>query len=177
LIYLFFIRFIHKKYGKYRIVIAWFAVPLEGGSKRSAESSIILGMKTILLVDDDQQVREFLRLALRRACYCVIEADCGVVALQMARLNLPDLIVSDIDMPGGDGASLLYEIRLDSELKSTQIVLMSGSLDLAARRKSMEQGADDFLAKPFSLQEFLSCVKARFNRASLSWPVVEKMAA
>jgi CheY-like chemotaxis protein len=75
-------------------------------------------MKSILLVDDDQEVREFLGLALRRSGYYVIEADAGVAALQMARLNLPDLIVSDVDMPGGDGASLLHEIRLDSELKS-----------------------------------------------------------
>jgi DNA-binding response OmpR family regulator len=134
-------------------------------------------MKTILLVDDDQQMREFLGLALRRGGYCVIEADSGVVALQMARQHLPDLVVSDIDMPGGDGASLLHEIRLDPELKSRQIVLISGSLDLLSRRKSMEEGADDFLVKPFSLQEFLSCVKARFNRALLSWPAVDQIAA
>jgi DNA-binding response OmpR family regulator len=134
-------------------------------------------MKTILLVDNDQPVREFLGLALRRSGYDVIEAHAGVAALQMARLNLPDLIVSDIDMPGGDGASLLHEIRLDPELKSGQIMLMSGSLDLLARRKSMEEGADDFLVKPFSLQEFLSCVKARFNRALLSWPIVDQVVA
>jgi DNA-binding response OmpR family regulator len=134
-------------------------------------------MKTILLVDDDQQVREFLGLALRRSGYYVIEADSGVAALPMARHHLPDLIVSDIDMPGGDGASLLRKIRLDPELKSRQIVLMTGSPDLLARRKGMEEGADDFLVKPFSLQEFLSCVKARFNRSLSRWPVVDQMAA
>jgi DNA-binding response OmpR family regulator len=80
-------------------------------------------------------------------------------------------------MPGGDGASLLREIRLDPELKSRQIVLMTGSPDLLARRKGMEEGADDFLVKPFSLQEFLSCVRARFNRALSKWPVVDQMAA
>jgi CheY-like chemotaxis protein len=74
-------------------------------------------MNTILLVDDDQQVREFLGLALRRSGYYVIEADSGVAALPIARHRRPDLIVSDIDMPGGDGASLLREIRLDPELR------------------------------------------------------------
>jgi CheY-like chemotaxis protein len=102
-------------------------------------------MKTILIVHDEQQVRESLGLELHRSGYYVIEADSGAAALQMARLNLPDLIVSDIDMPGGDGASLLHEIRLDLELKFRQIVLMSGKPDLLARRKSMEEGADDFL--------------------------------
>jgi phosphoserine phosphatase RsbU/P len=136
-----------------------------------------IGMNTILLVDDDQQVREFLGLALRRSGYYVIEADSGVAALPMARHHRPDLIVSDVDMPGGDGASLLREIRLDPELRSGQIVLMTGSPDLLARRKGMEEGADDFLVKPFSLQEFLSCVRARFNRALSKWPVVDQMAA
>jgi DNA-binding response OmpR family regulator len=92
----------------------------------------------------------------------------------MARLNLPALIVSDIDMPGGDGASLLHAIRLDPALKSRQIVLMSGKPDLLAHRRSMEEGADDFLVKPFGLGEFLSCVKARFHRALLSWPTVDQ---
>ena len=65
----------------------------------------------------------------------------------------------------------------DPELKSRQIVLMSGKPDLLAHRRSMEEGADDFPVKPFGLQEFLSCVKARFYRALLSWPAVERMAA
>ena len=98
-----------------------------------------------------------------------MEADCGTAGFEMARQFFPDLIVTDIDMPGGDGASLLRKIRLDPELRSRQVVLMTGRPDLLAPRKSMEEGADDFLAKPVSLQEFLGCVKARFSRASLSW--------
>ena len=79
-------------------------------------------------------------LALRRSGYYVIEADSGAAALQMARLNLPDLIVSDIDMPGGDGASLLHEIRLDPELKSRQIVLMSGKPDCLGVARAWRRG-------------------------------------
>jgi CheY-like chemotaxis protein len=136
-----------------------------------------LGKRTILLVDDDQQLRELLCFALRRSGYDVIEADSGVAAFQMARQYLPELIVSDIDMPGGDGASLLRDIRLHPELKSRQVVLMTGRPDLLAPRKGMETGADDFLMKPVSLRAFLSCVKARFNRASLIWPLEDLLAA
>jgi DNA-binding response OmpR family regulator len=128
-------------------------------------------MKTILLVDDDQQLRELLCVALRRDGYYVIQADSGITAFQIARQHLPDLIVSDIDMPEGDGVSLLRDIRLHPELKARQVVLMSGRPDLLASRKGMDEGADDFLMKPVSLRAFLSCVKARFNRASLIWPV------
>lgn len=126
----------------------------------------IFGMKTILLVDDDPQLRALFSLALRRSGYKVIEADSGVAGLELARQELPDLILSDIDMPEGDGASLLRDIRLDPELRSKQVVLMTGRPDLLTPRMGMEEGADDFLVKPVSLQAFLSCVKARFDGAS-----------
>ena len=134
-------------------------------------------MKTILIVDDDQQLRELFGLFLRRSGYGVIEADSGIAALELARQYLPDLIVSDVDMPGGNGAFLLRNIRADPELKSRQVVLMTGRPDLLTPRKGMEDGADDFLVKPVSLQEFLNCVKARFSRASLCWRVEDQMVA
>jgi DNA-binding response OmpR family regulator len=120
-------------------------------------------MKIILLVDDDQPLRAVLSLALRRSGYRVIEADSGVAGLQMARQHLPDLILTDIDMPGGDGTSLLREIRRDSELKSRQVVLMTGTADLLTPSRGMEEGADASLVKPVSLQQLLNCVKARFS--------------
>jgi DNA-binding response OmpR family regulator len=128
-------------------------------------------MKIILLVDDDELLRESLGVALRRSGYCVIEADDGVAGFEMARRHLPDLILSDIDMPGGDGASLLRDIRGDPKLKSRQFVLMSGKPDLIMPGKSMKEGADDFLAKPFSLRVLLGCMKARFGHASISWRI------
>ena len=155
------------------------ALPKLGGAKHKLPSpdQAQFGMKTILLVDDDEQVREFFVFALRRSGYDVIEADSGAVALEMARHYLPDLIVSDINMPGGDGQSLLHDVRHDPELKSRQVVLITGNPELFARRQIMEKGADDFLLKPVSLQEFLSCVKARFNRASLTWPAEDLVAS
>jgi CheY-like chemotaxis protein len=120
-------------------------------------------MKKILLVDDDQQLRTLFGSVLRRRGYDVIEADSGVAGLEMARKHLPDLILSDIDMPGGDGASLLRDIRRDPELKSRQVVLMSGRACLATAGKGAQEGADDFLAKPVSLQVLLSCLMARFR--------------
>jgi signal transduction histidine kinase len=132
-------------------------------------------MKTILLVDDDQQVRAMFKAALAGNGYRVIEADSGDTGLQMARRHLPDLILSDIHMPGGDGSTLLHDIRHDPELRSKQVVLMTGRPDLATPRQGMEDGADDFLVKPVSLKALLSCVAARFNRASVSWRVEDQM--
>jgi len=134
-------------------------------------------MKTILLIDDDQQVRTMFGLALRRNGYHVIEADSGITGLAMARQHLPDLILTDIHMPGGDGSTLLRDIRRDPELRSKQVVLMTGRPDLLTPRKGMEEGADDFLEKPVDLKALLSCVKARFSRASISWRVEDEILA
>jgi CheY-like chemotaxis protein len=119
-------------------------------------------MKTILLVDDDQQVREIFSLALRRNGYNVVEANSGVEGLGMARKHLPDVIISDVLMPEGDGATLLRNIKRDPKLKSTQVVLMTGSPVMVTPCNDMkEQRADDFLLKPVDLQSLLSCVHAR----------------
>ncbi len=120
-----------------------------------------LGMKTILLVDDDPQVREVFGLVLRRNGYYVVEAHSGFSGIEMARRHSPDLILSDILMPDGDGATLLRNIRRDPELESTQVVLMTGSPDMVSPRKEMEEWPDDFLLKPVGLQTLLSCVQAR----------------
>jgi len=128
-------------------------------------------MKTILVIDDDKQVCTMFSMALRKNGYHVLEADSGATGLAMAKQHLPDLILSDIHMPGGDGSTLLRDIRRDPELRSKQIVLMTGRPDLVTPRKGMEEGADDFLVKPVGLEALLNCVKARFGRASISWRV------
>jgi CheY-like chemotaxis protein len=131
-------------------------------------------MKTILLVDDDPQLRTLLGLTLRGSGYSVIEADSGIVGLELARKHLPDLILSDIDMPGGDGASLLREVRSDPELKFRQFVLMSGRPDLIGGQ-DIEDKADDFLAKPVRREDLLSCLKERLDH-NTSWRAEDQMA-
>ena len=132
-------------------------------------------MKTILLVDDDLQLRTMFAVALRGHGYNVIEADSGVSGLKMAREHLPDLILSDVHMPGGDGSTLLRDIRHDPALRSKQVVLITGRPDLITPRKGMEDGADDFLVKPSSLQTLVTCIEARLSRSSVNWRVEEQM--
>jgi signal transduction histidine kinase len=132
-------------------------------------------MKKILLVDDDEMLRLTFGAALREKDYHVIEADSGSTGLKMARQFLPDLILTDIHMPGGDGATLLQDIRRDPELRSRQVVLMTGKPELVTPRKGMEEGADDFLVKPVSFDGLLSCVEARFRRASINWRVEDEL--
>jgi len=134
-------------------------------------------MKTILIVDDDTQLRKIFTMALARHGYRVIEADSGQAGLALARQHLPDLILSDIHMPGGDGSTLLRDIRRDPELRSKQVVLMTGRPDLVTPRRGMEEGADDFLVKPVDLKALMNCMEARFSRASINWRVEDEMLA
>jgi two-component system sensor histidine kinase/response regulator len=131
-------------------------------------------VKLILLIDDDELIRTTFGLVLREHGYRVIESDSGVAGLEMARQQVPDLILTDINMPGGNGHALLHHIRADPELSSKQIVLMTGRPDLVTPRKGMEDGADDFLVKPVRREALLSCVDARLKRADLHWRVKDQ---
>jgi len=132
-------------------------------------------MKSILLIDDEEQLRKIFAIALRNAGYHVIEASNGTQGLALARQHLPDLILTDVHMPDGDGSTLLHDIRQDPALNAKQVVLMTGRPDLITPRKGMEQGADDFLTKPVGVKELLGCMAARFRRASVSWRVEDQM--
>jgi CheY-like chemotaxis protein len=132
-------------------------------------------MKLILLIDDDDQIRLTFGLALRKKGYRVIEADSGLTGLELARQQMPDLILSDINMPGGDGQALLHHIRADPELSTKQVVLMTGRPDVVSPRRGMEQGADDFLVKPVTQEALLSCMEARLKRADIHWRVEDRV--
>jgi CheY-like chemotaxis protein len=132
-------------------------------------------MKSILLIDDEEQLRKIFALALRKSGYHVIEAENGTTGLALARQHLPDLILTDIHMPGGDGSTLLRDIRQDPALSAKQVVLMTGRPDLITPRRGMEEGADDFLTKPVGVKELVNCMAARFRRASVSWRVEDQM--
>lgn len=130
-------------------------------------------MQTILLIDDDAAIRTIFGLSLRKHGYHVIEASSGYDGYALARQQRPDLILTDISMPEGNGQSVLHYIRHDPELRSRQVVLMTGRPDTFTARTGMEAGADDFLQKPFTQEALLRCVEARLQRAKI-YDYVEK---
>ena len=125
-------------------------------------------LKTILIVDDDVPFAASLALGLEANGYRTLHASDAARGWALAHAHLPDLILSDIDMPGKDGRRLLQDMRADPELASEQFVLMTGKFALANPRTAMDLGADDFLMKPFTLENLLRCVAARLKRAELS---------
>lgn len=134
-------------------------------------------MQTVLIIDDDLAVLDAYRFALEDAGYCVVTATSGDEGIALARRKLPDLILSDIHMPGTDGRSVLRAIREDPSLSHKQVVLMTGNPSQATPRAGMELGADDFLIKPFGFDDLTRCVAARLQRAKVHWRVEDRAVA
>jgi len=124
--------------------------------------------KSILIIDDDIHLSATLAMGLEAHGYRVICAPDADTGLKMAHAHLPDLVLSDIEMPGKNGSRLLKEMRLDATLSYCQFVLMTGKKEYANPRVAMDLGADDFLLKPFTINALLACVAARLQRVELN---------
>ena len=122
-------------------------------------------MKRILLIEDDAMVRGNLAFVLKREGYAVTEAGDGAAGLEAARRSPPDLILCDIAMPVRDGLSVLREMRADPDLASLPFIFITARSTLADLRAGMNLGADDYLPKPFSIEDLLAAVAARLARA------------
>jgi predicted signal transduction protein with EAL and GGDEF domain len=120
----------------------------------------------ILVAEDDTSIRAVLKATLRSAGYVVYEAENGAVAMRLAIEHLPDLILSDVLMPGGDGQTLLAALRADARTSDVPFVFLTGLDERQAVRDGMNLGADDYLTKPFRPTELLSLVQAQLQRSA-----------
>ncbi|SDF90396.1 response regulator [Phytopseudomonas seleniipraecipitans] len=123
---------------------------------------------SILLVDDEAAIRKFLRIGLQAQNYRVIEADCGEAALRLAALEQPDLVVLDLGLPDMDGQEVLARLR---EWSSVPVLVLSVRAGEKDKVMALDQGANDYVSKPFGVQEFLARVRALLrNRPSTQRP-------
>lgn len=114
----------------------------------------------ILAVDDNEEALFALQHLLADAGYEVSTAQSGTGALEMARQFVPDLILLDVQMPGPDGYAVTKELKSDPQLKYSVIVLLTAKDSLDDIVFGLEQGADDYIKKPFRREELLARVKA-----------------
>ena len=121
-------------------------------------------MARILIIDDEAEFRRAAAMALRKSGYVVSEAGCAAEGLTLARGEIPDLIISDVCMVGGDGVALLKEIRATTETATVPFIFMSGNADMETLKAGAEQAADGILPKPFSIRTLLSTVEKRLKR-------------
>lgn len=121
----------------------------------------------VLVVDDEPNIREMIAINLQREGLQVVFAEDGHEAIDVARSNEPDLIVLDIMMPGIDGFQVCRTIREES---TVPILLLSARGEEIDRIVGLELGADDFLVKPFAMQELVARVRAMLRRARMARP-------
>jgi len=112
----------------------------------------------ILVIDDEPPIRRFLRTSLSAQGYDVLEAEDGPSGLAMLRRNAIDLIVLDLGLPGMDGLEVIRTLR--EQGSATPIVVLSVRSDETGKVKALDLGADDYVTKPFGMDELLARIRA-----------------
>ena len=119
----------------------------------------------ILIVDDEPQIRRMLRMTLTSSGYQVADARSGEDALLVFREYLPDLVVMDLNMPGIGGLQACRELRADSDVPIIILTVRNAERD---KVEALDAGADDYVCKPFSMNELQARIRAALRRAPTS---------
>ena len=121
-------------------------------------------MKTILVIENELTVRESLVDLLEVEGFRAIAADNGKTGLKVALTEHPDLVLCDISMPGLDGFGVLQKLRENPDTSAIPFVFLTARTTKVEFRRGMELGADDYLFKPFTIDELLSAIAARLTK-------------
>jgi len=124
-------------------------------------------MKTILLIEDNADMRENTAEMLELADYRVLKAENGKSGVELARKETPDLVLCDIMMPELDGYGVLHMLGRNPATAEVPFIFLSAKAERGDIRKGMEMGADDYLTKPFEESELLNAIEGRLKRSDL----------
>lgn len=120
--------------------------------------------KTILIIEDNNDIRESTAEILELSAYKVLQAANGKIGVELAQQHIPDLILCDIMMPELDGYGVLYLLSKNSDTASIPFIFLTAKAERVDFRKGMEMGADDYLTKPFDDIELLNAIESRFAK-------------
>lgn len=127
----------------------------------------------ILIIEDEERIRQFLQRGLSFEGYRVDMAPDGQVGLEMARRNPPDLVLLDLMLPGMDGLEVCRRLR---EASDVPILMLTARETIEDRVVGLDAGADDYLVKPFAFDELVARVRALLRRAQPTKPQVYRFA-
>ncbi len=117
-------------------------------------------MQTILVVDDERNIRNILDFTLNAEGFNVISAASGDEALKQAASASPDLIILDVMMPGGDGFTACQHLKQNQDTASIPVVMLTARTEREDRERGAEVGADGYITKPFSPQRVIETVRS-----------------
>ena len=118
----------------------------------------------ILVIDDEAQIRKFLRISMGASGYEVLEAATGTKGIEIAKIAKPDLMVLDLGLPDMDGQDVISTIRQSHD---APIIVLSVRAGEADKVEALDRGANDYVVKPFGVSELMARIRAllRFNQA------------
>ncbi len=119
----------------------------------------------MLVVEDSPTVVTVLKYFLENEGFEVLVAEDGLAGLEMARSSTPDVVVSDLNMPGMDGIALVKALRDDPATRDAAIIILTSETSVESESKSLEIGADDYLAKPVEPKRLAARIRALLGRA------------
>lgn len=125
--------------------------------------------KKILIVDDEDHIRELLKFNLKKNGYVVYMANDGLNGLKLAREKQVDLILLDLMLPGMDGFEVCKEIRRDNIISNVPIIMLTAKSEEIDKILGLELGADDYITKPFSIRELSARIKALLRRSNVKY--------
>ncbi|HEY0899119.1 MAG TPA: response regulator [Sphingobacteriaceae bacterium] len=122
------------------------------------------GNTSVLIIEDNQDIREGTAEILELADYTVYTAENGKKGVELAQAHLPDVILCDIMMPELDGYGVLYMLNKNEQTAHIPFIFLTAKAERTDMRKGMEMGADDYLTKPFDDMELLSAIESRLQK-------------
>jgi CheY-like chemotaxis protein len=121
-------------------------------------------MKRVLIVEDQADIRELIRMTLEIEDFDIHEAENGDIGLEMARKLKPDLMLLDVMMPGTlDGYAVCSKIKADSGLKRIKVVILSAKGQDSDKQQGKQAGCDGYLTKPFSPRQLLDVISRQLG--------------
>lgn len=132
------------------------------------ENVIDKDKKTILIVDDEKNIRDLLVFNLQNEGYNTLEAGDGIQAVDIALKEKPDLILLDVMLPKLDGKSVCKKLRYSLNMSNIPILMISAKDTETDKIVGLEIGADDYITKPFQIREVVARVKANLRKAELN---------
>lgn len=122
----------------------------------------------IYIVEDDVEVREMETYALKSSGFDMMAFECGKVMDEQVKTRVPDLFILDIMLPGEDGLNILKRLRVQENTKGIPVIMLTAKGTELDKVKGLDLGADDYIAKPFGVLEFISRVRAVLRRSERS---------
>ncbi|HRO41562.1 MAG TPA: response regulator [Flavipsychrobacter sp.] len=124
-------------------------------------------MKTILLIEDNENIRENMSEIMELANYKVLTAPDGKQGIELAVTHTPDIIVCDIMMPVLDGYGVIHMLQKNEKTRNIPFIFLTAKAERAEIRKGMELGADDYITKPFNGTELLNAIESRIRKSDI----------